>query len=135
MHHVDVSHIPLLLQNWPVPHALPHVPQLVAVLSGVHVLRQHPWPAWQQAPAQAACPCGQTRQSVPAELQAPLAQLVTVGVEHWPLELHVAADVVRPAVQDCSGPHDVPAALLVVAAHTEVPVAQEVAPFLHGSDG
>jgi hypothetical protein len=68
-------------------------------------------------------------------LHDPLAQLVTDGVGHWPLALHVAAAVTRPAVHDRPAPHVVPDALFVVSLHTCVPVLQEYVPFLQRFGG
>ncbi len=72
-------------------------------------------------------------QSVPAALHAD-GQVVIVVV-HTALALHIAADVLTPPVHDWAAPHSVPTGRLPLATHAEVPVAQEVMPSLHGSDG
>jgi hypothetical protein len=118
----------------PVVHALPHTPQLLVVLSGVHALAQHPCPVGQHTPAHGVNPA-QSRHSVPPALQKPLAQFVTCGVGHWPLALQTAAAVKRPLVHDWAGPQGVPAFLLVVSVQTGMPVAQAYAPFLQGFAG
>lgn len=56
-------------------------------------------------------------------------------VVHAALALHIAADVLTPAVHDWAAPHSVPTGLLPLVVHTETPVAHEVTPSLHGSDG
>jgi hypothetical protein len=71
-------------------------------------------------------------QSVPAALQPDGHVLVVL--RHAPLESHIAAVVLTPPVHDCAAPHSVPTGLLPLATHTDVPVAHEVTPSLHGSE-
>jgi hypothetical protein len=72
-------------------------------------------------------------QSVPAALHAD-GQVVVVVV-HAAAAVHIAADVLTPSAHDWAAPHRVPTGRLPLATHTEVPVAQEVMPSLHGSEG
>jgi hypothetical protein len=46
----------------------------------------------------------------------------------------MAADVLTPLAHDWAAPHSVPTGRLPLAAHTEVPVAQDVTPSLHRSE-
>jgi hypothetical protein len=48
---------------------------------------------------------------------------------------HAAADVLTPSMHDCAAPHAVPTGLLPVTWHTGSPVAHEIIPTLHASDG
>jgi hypothetical protein len=103
-------------QTWP------QVPQLAGSLARV----SHPL-------VHIVSPARQALQSVPAVLQA-LGQVVVVVTQAW-LALHISAEVLMPLVHDCAAPHSVPTGLLVVAAQTDVPVAHDVLPFLHGLVG
>ena len=78
-------------------------------------------------------PAAHALQSVPAALHAD-GQVVIVVV-HAALALHIAADVLTPFVHDWAAPHSVPTGLLPLVAHTDVPVAHDVRPTLHGSVG
>jgi len=72
-------------------------------------------------------------QSVPAALHAD-GQVVVVLL-HAALASHAAADVLTPFAHDCAAPHSVPTGLLPLVTHSEMPVAHEVVPTLHGSAG
>jgi hypothetical protein len=65
----------------------------------------------------------------------PFAQVVVAGVGHWPLALHEAAAVRMPDAHDCPEPQAVPADLLVLSTHIELPVAHDVVPFLQALAG
>jgi len=101
---------------------LPHIPQLSGSL-----LR-----FWQPF-VHIVSPEVHALQSVPAALHAD-GQVVIVVV-HAALAVHIAADVLTPFVHDCAAPHSVPTGWLPLVAHTEVPVAHDVVPSLHGSVG
>jgi hypothetical protein len=72
-------------------------------------------------------------QSVPAALHAD-GQVVVVLTQP-PLALHISADVRTPFAHDWAAPHSVPTGRLPLFTQTELPVAQEVTPSLHGSEG
>jgi hypothetical protein len=64
---------------------LPHTPQLLVVLSGVHALLQHPSPAAQHVSAQAGLPAGQTHCPLPlSHVFITVAHEVqALAVPHW----------------------------------------------------
>jgi hypothetical protein len=101
---------------------LPHIPQL----SGSLLRFWHPF-------GHIVSPETQALQSVPAALHAD--GHVVIVLTHDPLALHISADVLMPFMHDCGAPHSVPTGLLPVSRQTDVPVAHEVVPTLHGSAG
>jgi hypothetical protein len=60
---------------------------------------------------------------------------IIVVVVHAPAASHAAADVRMPFAHDWPAPQAVPTGLLPVAVHTGSPVAHEIIPTLHASDG
>jgi hypothetical protein len=78
-------------------------------------------------------PAAQLLQSVPAALHAD-GHAVVVLV-HAPAAVHASADVLTPSAHDCAAPHSVPAGLLPLSTQTELPVAHDVMPSLHGLAG
>jgi hypothetical protein len=78
-------------------------------------------------------PAAHALQSVPAALHAD-GQVVVVLL-HIAVASHIAADVRTPPAHDWAAPQSVPTDLFPLATHTELPVAHEVMPTLHGSVG
>ena len=72
---------------------------------------------------------------MPAVLHPPLGQVVIVAQALLRARCTSAALVLTPLVHDWAAPHNVPTGLLPLSTQTEVPVVQEVIPYLHGLVG
>jgi hypothetical protein len=60
---------------------------------------------------------------------------VVIVLVHAPPAVHSSSEVLTPFMHDWAAPHGVPTGLLPLSTHSEVPLAHEVVPSLHGSSG